>query len=415
MRIVVTNKGKQYLESIKHELESENEYISNEKRLKIINLRKKIKKQKLLERQKNLKRSEEKNLIRSIRSGGSSQHGDESYESKSTEKNVKQRKIQLPKSLQEKYNSNKEISEDSIIIPNLPPDLINSRKFLNKDGSRKKSVNVKDILSKNTVANLKLQKLKNKRVKELNTVITNDKFRTDYGEKDVIEDLLDKLDVEIDSNKINLIKYLYDKKEVSEKFIKQFELFSEKKLNKLNKICQIISYKKEHENINNQALNEKIKIGTNRIKREFKDAIDNFDNSIKFSNAVLKTYNNKVDKNKIYGFLYGETKQHWIDTNVEKLQRKTNREEFKSTAYSNLTDAKSLFSKNLKRQIGKNNLQQNKEQFLNTEYTQNSNINKFVLSNRTNTENSTNQNFFTNKTLPKLQSNKDTRLKSDRK
>ena len=148
---------------------------------------------------------------------------------------------------------------------------------------------------------------KNKRVKELNIVITEDKFRTDYGEKDVIEDLLDKLDVEIDSNKINLIKYLYGKKEVSEKFIKQFELFSEKKLNKLNKICQIISYKKEHEMANSQTVNEKIKIGTNRIKREFKDAIDNFDNAIKFSNAVLKTYNNKVDKNKIYGVLYGET------------------------------------------------------------------------------------------------------------
>lgn len=235
---------------------------------------------------------------------------------------VKQKKIQIPKSIQEKYNVEKGMQDDSIIMPSLPMELTSTRKMFNKDGSKKRFINVKEILNEKTIEKLKKQKLDAKRVKELNTVINHNCFRTNYAEKDVLVELNEKLDVDIDLNKINLIKYLHSKNQVSEKFIKQFETFSDEKLNKLNKICQIITYNNDLEKLDKDLIQERLKNNLNKVKQGYKKNIDDMENSIFFSNAILKPYKVKVDKKAIYGDLFRETKKHWEKINAEKFQRR---------------------------------------------------------------------------------------------
>ena len=237
------------------------------------------------------------------------------------ERNVKQKKIQIPKSIQEKYNSSKDIFEDSIIMPTLPPDLTQGKKVYNKDGTKKDFINVKDILNENTITKLKQQKLKAKRVKELNTVINSNTFRTNYAEKNVLDELYEKLDVDLDMNKINLIKYLHSKEQVSEKFIKQFESFSDEKLNKLNKICQIITYKDEIQKMDKDIIQDKLKMNKETIQKFCKNTLNEIENSVNFSQAILKTYKNKPNKKAAYIDIHRETVKHWGIINADKLQR----------------------------------------------------------------------------------------------
>lgn len=253
---------------------------------------------------------------------GISEREEEPVDSFVEEVKVKQKRIIMPKSIQEKYNKETNENAHSIIVPTLPSDLSNTRKLYNKDGSKKKFLNVKDILNYNTIETLKKNKLRAKRVKELNTVINHDTFRTNYAEKDVLDELNEKLDVDIDINKINLIKYLHEKDKVSEKFIKQFESYSEEKLNKLNKICQIITYQNEMEKIDKDLIKEKIKMNLDNVKKNYKTLIDDVENDICFSNAILQPYKNKINKQAIYGDIFRETKRHWEKINADKLQRR---------------------------------------------------------------------------------------------
>lgn len=260
---------------------------------------------------------------------------------------VKQKKINVHKSIQEKYNYsnydgfNKNKSNygfnfdgkndvNSIIVPSIPTSLTDKKKLINKDGSRKKYLNVKDILKEETIESLKKQKLNNKRVKEINSVITSKNFRTNYAEKDVIVDLFEKLDVEIDINMINLIKYLHNKDNVSEKFIKQFDSFSKEKINKLNKICQILHYNNDKLKIDKFLIDKKLKSNENKFKLEYKEIIDDAKMDINIGNMIINSYNFNKNKYAIYGEKLKEIKKYWSNTNAENLQRTTNKFNFDS-------------------------------------------------------------------------------------
>ena len=260
---------------------------------------------------------------------------------------VKQKKINVHKSIQEKYNysnydgfntnkSNYGFNFDgkndvnSIIVPSIPTSLTDKKKLINKDGSRKKYLNVKDILKEETIESLKKQKLNNKRVKEINSVITSKNFRTNYAEKDVIVDLFEKLDVEIDINMINLIKYLHNKDNVSEKFIKQFDSFSKEKINKLNKICQILHYNNDKLKIDKFLIDKKLKSNENKFKLEYKEIIDDAKMDINIGNMIINSYNFNKNKYAIYGEKLKEIKKYWSYTNAENLQRTTNKFNFDS-------------------------------------------------------------------------------------
>lgn len=239
---------------------------------------------------------------------------------------IKQKKIPIPKIIYEKYNSQKDFIEDSIIMPSLPLSLTRNEKFYNKDGTKKKYLSIKEILKDETLYSLKEKKEKEKRIKELNTKITHESFRTNYGEKDMIKELYNKLNTELDVNKINLIKYLHEKDTLSEAFIKKFSDFSEEKLNKLNKICQIISFRREVERLNEDIIKDKVKSNDNRIKLEYKESIDQAKYLIEEYKNIIGAYTNKVDKKEIYGDIFRKTKMEWEKANLRRLQRRTNKE-----------------------------------------------------------------------------------------
>lgn len=308
MRIVLTTQGANYFNQIqdefqeirKNRVERKRQRIEKEKRIE-------YETQKLRQRSDSRGKNRSNTtkpfetrthqITKSFHSQYPNQQDDESELSKPSHQEdfkLRLKKIYIPKFILEQYNSPKHDTmpdqQESIIMPNLPTNFTRT-KLLNRDGSKKKFVNVKDILNEETLSNLKKQKLMAKVVKDLNTVIDENNFRTNYQEKDVIEELLEKLNVNIDVNKINLIKYLNSKHEVSEKFIKKFEKFSEEKINKMNKICQIMTYKNELQKFDKDIIKEKLHDSLNKTKIEFKEAIDTMQDEVHEIKGILSAYN----------------------------------------------------------------------------------------------------------------------------
>lgn len=318
MRILVTPHGTTQIGLLQAEYEMVREAKERERLRQIIE---KEEKQREIKLKKQKEKSSVKKFVHEVTS-------DRNITTSVIEEvSVKQKKVPIPKFLQEKYNQQKEmLQEESIIMPTIPSTLSNAQKSMGKNGSKKKFLNVKDILKPETLSSLKKDKATAKRIKEINSFIDTNSFRTNYAEKDVMAELEEKLDVDIDLNMINLIKYLHEKKQVSENFIKQFESFSEEKLNKLNKICQIMSFKNEMEKLDQDLIKEKMRINENKLKVLYKETMDNAQLDIKFCKKILSNYNQSVNKNAIYGDLFRETKKIWDKGNVQRLQRRTFKE-----------------------------------------------------------------------------------------
>jgi len=82
------------------------------------------------------------------------------------------------------------------------------------------------------------------------------------------------------------------------------------------------------ERLDKDVIQDRLKMNLNKVKMGYKKVIDDVENGIFFSKAILKPYKSKVDKMAIYGDLFRETKKHWETSNVEKLQRRTYKANF---------------------------------------------------------------------------------------
>ena len=233
------------------------------------------------------------------------------------EVNIKQKII--PKIITDKYNSD---SRTNSILPQM-----NMSKNSEKDNeemnyTNKMNLSLREIFQKSTLEDLKDRLVSEKRIKDRLSRIDETKFRSSFQDKSLINKIDEKLDHEIKPDKVNLIKYLKSKEKVSDKFIERLSNIPEFKENKINKICQVIFYNHNNENIFNQTIRQNMQIMKNKEKVEYKLGINQIGKSMKSFNDILKKYPDYEKNRKRFEEAYNDVKKnYWKKFNVERLER----------------------------------------------------------------------------------------------
>lgn len=233
---------------------------------------------------------------------------------------VKLKKINIPKNVTERYNSE---NKPNALLPHVN---IAPKKDEAKDNFKHRTKHtIKDVLNATTLDKLKTKYIHDKVMRDKLSRVDEDHFRTYYEDKTYMERLNEKLEKKINPDRINLINYLNDKKEVSSVLIKRLAEFDEEKINRVNKICQIVSHNEERGKLFKDIIKERLKIKQNRDKVDYKSKIENMGNSLYGFNEIMKEYAKTINKKEKYRDIHNDMqKTYWKKYNTDKMQRTAN-------------------------------------------------------------------------------------------
>lgn len=265
--------------------------------------------------------------------------------------NIKQKRLQIPKYLTEKYNSD---SRSGFILPNLTIGKLNdiANKTRNAGGTNyselsydyrsngenksgfgfsgmpesRANFTFREIINQNAIDELKRKLKKEKRIEDALSRIDESKFRSVYGEQDRAQKFEDLLDKTINANKITLIKYINDKQKISDNFIKKICESDDEKIMKANKICQIVFHNKEKEQLLNDIIKERMRLKKNKETSEYKIDLEQMGETLKDFSVILNDYIKKPATNKFvkYKDIHNDlVNKYWKRFNVENLMFKT--------------------------------------------------------------------------------------------
>ena len=253
---------------------------------------------------------------------------------------VKQKKIDVPKNLFEKFN--KVDNSNSSILPNLPLNILrkeyNQSSFmynkLDNDAKNflpRQPYSLKEIITPQSLINLKVKIRDEKKLKDKYSKIDSSNFRTIYKEKNVMQEFNHKLEKEIKPDRVNLIKYINEKESISEKLITQIAESDEERINKLNKVCQIGFHYRENQTETEIAIKEKIKQIKVFEKKEYRATIDSMKTNTDNARIILGGYNIKKKNDakerevKFKDMYMDMKKKYWDNYGIDRLQRKKNK------------------------------------------------------------------------------------------
>lgn len=259
---------------------------------------------------------------------------------------IKQKKIYIPKNLTEKYN---EDERQGLILPDLTINLtINQEKNVNKLGKnnyesffnrKNKTYNstlqnnnnnnsetprnkylLREIVQPQTYTNLKNKLQKEQIITDKCSKIDESKFRSTYGELNKVQQLDKLLENPINSNKISLMRYINQKKDLSNTFIKKIAECSEDKRSKANKICQIIYHNKDKENMMNERIKEKIEDRKNKDDSKYKYDLKQMGETLKDFSSIISEYKFNDNKRERYRNQHKEIdSKYWKRFNLDRL------------------------------------------------------------------------------------------------
>lgn len=246
---------------------------------------------------------------------------------KAKEVQIKQKKVSMPKNVTDRYNTDtKNIISTKIITNSTLPikkTEYNSTIDSNSANTARLKFPIKDILTDTSYKNLKSNLIKEKILKDKNARIDDTKFRTIYENKNYIEKLEQKLAREINPDRINLIKYLNEKKNISEVLINKLYQYDEEKINRVNKICQIVFHDEERSKMYQGLLNERLIVMKNKKKVDYKNSIETMGREMKGIASILKGYEKTVNNKERYRDIHNDiVKNYWRKYNVDFMQRK---------------------------------------------------------------------------------------------
>jgi hypothetical protein len=258
----------------------------------------------------------------------------------SKEIQIKQKKLNIPKNVTERYNLTSDSKNNSLtkILP-MPVmikkdletfDQTNYGGTLNSTSPHSRNkFTLKEVLDENSVKLLKTNYIQDKRMKDKLSRVDEMKFRSNYESKNFLEKLDEKLSRKINPDRINLIRYLNEKDQVSEVLIKKIADYDEEQINKINKICQIVLHNNERSKLFKDIIQEKLTALKNREKIEYKSYIENMGKNMQGFSSVLQNYEKKVNNKEKYRDIHNDiVKNHWQKHNVDRIARRTN---FRST------------------------------------------------------------------------------------
>jgi hypothetical protein len=235
---------------------------------------------------------------------------------------VRQGKINLPKTISERYNNDNNVTS---LLPQLNLTKKGETNLLLSEGISDSTLvsrlnfKIKDIVQEKSLSDLRDKIKRDKRVKDLNTVIDKDKFRSVYESSTELGRLEDKLNKEISPEKVNLIKYLNQKDILSEKFLDKIVTYDEVKAYKLNKMCQIAFHKQLDDELYQSTIKKNLTIQKNREKVEYKKSLEHLGSNMKEFNERLRRYPKiEYNRNK-YKELHAEVvTKYWSKYNVDR-------------------------------------------------------------------------------------------------
>jgi hypothetical protein len=256
--------------------------------------------------------------------------------------NLNLQKINVSKSIIEKYDRTN--STSNLILSNkISSFLSNENKKIskNKSSNNIKILSFNEIIPENIVKNMKIQFINDKIMKNKLSKVDENKFRSIYKIKTDLEKLDDILSFpKINSNKISLIRYLNNCKKIKPKILETLVKSNKEKINKLDKLAEVIMNEDENQKLQNSIIQNKIKniqneesVYINKEINKMKKQMDGFKNR-------LEKYKIPIDKKDKYRDLLKDIENnYWNKYNYDKLNKKsfsinkTNTNSFDITRY----------------------------------------------------------------------------------
>eukprot|EP00340_Litonotus_pictus_P007804 CAMPEP_0170523452 /NCGR_PEP_ID=MMETSP0209-20121228/8866_1 /TAXON_ID=665100 ORGANISM="Litonotus pictus, Strain P1" /NCGR_SAMPLE_ID=MMETSP0209 /ASSEMBLY_ACC=CAM_ASM_000301 /LENGTH=243 /DNA_ID=CAMNT_0010811533 /DNA_START=342 /DNA_END=1069 /DNA_ORIENTATION=- len=191
------------------------------------------------------------------------------------------KKLAVSKFDNDKYNS--EETGSNIIGINLPDDM--TKKYVN-------SLKIQEILKPDTFEKLKTKFQKDDIIKSSNYKVDEQHFRSVF-EPSNIDKFNMQLSKDIERDKVNLIKYLHSKKEVSHKLIEKLNTFDDSKLTKINRICKIYFHYENYERIAKEKIKDKMKENDQSKKLLVKEVVSDIGKDLRRFDNILNQYPKK--------------------------------------------------------------------------------------------------------------------------
>ena len=253
---------------------------------------------------------------------------------------IKQKKVTISKDMIDKYITPL-LNQKSSFLPSLPSSLslknhsnhnslVAEEENLNENDSSffTKGFKMNEILSNKTLINLEDKINKKQRIKNKLSFVGPNDFRSIYKDKDDISIIREKLENTVISNdKLNLIKYINSKEDISEMLIDKFNRSKEDQLQKYNKICQIVSNNQEKENFIKSIVSEKIKLMKKKEESEMNRMLTNLERNLNNYKHIVEDYKHPQE-NKRYRYfnIHNDIKKnYWSKYNLDRFTKQNDK------------------------------------------------------------------------------------------
>ena len=171
---------------------------------------------------------------------------------------------------------------------------------------------------------MKKRILKDRKIRDRATVITENDFRSSYEPETDLQKFNNILQTSrVNSNKSNLIRYLNEKK-IAPLTVKILANTDVDKISKINKICQTIFSNQEKDKLFNEIVKNKAKQRINNTKKEFQSTITGLGSNMNEAKDKLKKYEKRIDEKEKYREYFNEVvMHHWLKRDLERFNKKS--------------------------------------------------------------------------------------------
>ena len=262
---------------------------------------------------------------------------------------LNEHKITFPKQFAEKYesdilnaNNNNIINSSNNVLPSLTNNNMNSNtekdfqsplksKISNVNNTssnsflkQEKYLSLKEIIPVPSLYQMKKRILKDRKIRDRATVITENDFRSSYEPETDLQKFNNILQTSrVNSNKSNLIRYLNEKK-IAPLTVKILANTDVDKISKINKICQTIFSNQEKDKLFNEIVKNKAKQRINNTKKEFQSTITGLGSNMNEAKDKLKKYEKRIDEKEKYREYFNEVvMHHWLKRDLERFNKKS--------------------------------------------------------------------------------------------
>ena len=242
-----------------------------------------------------------------------------------TFQNVNLTKVTFSKKMAEKYDNNTLKSNIISETNKIPSSIIKNKSYetLNKNNIKIFSFN--EIIPNNVVNRMKIKLIKDKKMKDKLSKIDENNFRSIYSSKTDLEKLDDILSFpKINSTKVGLIKYLNQSKFVNPTTLKTLIHSNPVRINKMNKIAQILIDEEHREKLHKNIIQNKLKNQKKEENMYINNQINNMKDQILGFKERLDKYQKKFDEKDRYKDIFNDiVKHYWNNHNYDKLNKKS--------------------------------------------------------------------------------------------